>query len=96
MVNKMVYVILDRDGNYIAPGNFINTRQTEQGWYFFKFTGDSTGFVFYTSKKTAEFELNALRGLGYDFVLEYVDFNLIPKGKRIKNNCLYKKKDNTY
>lgn len=86
MGNTMVYVIRDREGNYIAPGNFINPCQTEQGWHYFKFSGRYvTGFIYYTVKETAEFALNALRGLGYDFLLEYVDYNLIPKGNIIKD-----------
>lgn len=68
---KKHYVIKDREGNYIAPGNFITPTTTEQGWHYLKFRErDCTGFVFYSRKDTAEKEIGYLKDLGHDFYLE--------------------------
>lgn len=69
----MNYAIKDDEGNYIAP------RKN----YFVKYSGDTTGFVFYNSIKKATEEKDMLNSMGYDFYVEPVDIFRIPKGKRI-------------
>jgi len=74
---KSVYVIKDKDGNYISP------RRTKNDWFFVAYTGDVTGFTFYSNIDTAQEEVKILNNLGNDFYLEQVDFKSIPKGRRV-------------
>ena len=68
-----------------AEGNYISARETELGWFYLTYTGDCTGFTYYTSKKTAEHELDMLNSLGNNLCLKYIDTAAIPQGKRIEN-----------
>jgi hypothetical protein len=77
---KMIYVIRDQNGNFISP------KQLKRGWYYTTYTGDCTGFTYYSNRDTAEFEVNELNKLNNNqFSLEYIDFKSIPSGKRINN-----------
>lgn len=77
MNHQNVYVIRDRGGNYISP------RHTKRGWFFVTYTGDTTGFTFYSNIEAAQGEVKILNNLGNDFYLEQVDFKSIPKGRRV-------------
>jgi hypothetical protein len=86
-----VYVIRDREGNYISP------KQTKKGWYFLIYSGRTTGFTFYNEngKLTVKQELKALNDLGNNFYLDSVEFDSIPKGELIVKNT-YKRKRNLF
>ncbi len=74
---QSVYVIVDGEGNYISP------READDDWHYIKYSGDTTGFVFYDNIKTAEKEKDILNNQGAKFFIEQVVFNTIPKGLRI-------------
>ncbi len=86
MRNNMVYIIKDKEGSYITPGNFISPTRTEQGWHYQKIASkNTTGFTFYSNKNTAEKELKYLKKLGYEFYMEYISLKLL---KECENNVL--------
>lgn len=69
-MDKLVWVIRDEGGNFIT---FF------QGNYFM-FSGICPGFTFYDNEETAKQEW---KQLNKDFLLDYMKFCDIPKGKRL-------------
>ncbi len=95
--NEMVYVIKDEDGNFVSDGAFT---LTIEGWLYFSFTGDTTGFIWYSEGKgaiTAEEELKKLQdinkkyGFNKKFYIEYINFQEIKQGEGIIKNIFHER-----
>lgn len=68
MLNDHVWVIRNQDGLFVNPK------------YRSFYTGMTTGFTFYESKKSLRDDFSKL-GKGY--YLEYISFKKIPDGERV-------------
>jgi len=77
MKNQLVYVLMNGDGEYIAPINHGGR------WIYISYSGKTTGFKFYSNIETAKDRLSKLNEQGNRFYLKCVDMECIPMGKRI-------------
>lgn len=81
-----VYVIKDQDGGYASDRAFT---LTDDGWIYSYYTGDDTGFTFYTERSAAEKDLARLNEIvkkynfNKQFYIEYIDFSTIKQGNKI-------------
>lgn len=74
-MQKKLYIIRDKQGDYINP------IQGNNSWGYRKYTGLTTGFTWYSDKSTVLQEMIILNDLGNDFVLEAIDcIKSIPSG----------------
>jgi len=78
MQNKQVWVIKNQ------AGNFVNIRETSQGYYHTLYSGipvDGKGsFKYYANEDTVK---KYLEMLGQEFHHEYINIDDIPNGARI-------------
>lgn len=73
--NQKIYVIRDREGNFIAP------IEIKKGYYYSIYTGIASGFIYYNKKQTAEEKLKLLnKQFKYNFILDYINLRDIPNG----------------
>lgn len=83
-MGKMVYVIVNQNGDYVSDRVFT---LTNEGWLYSVFTGIETGFSYFTNLLTAreylaKFQtINKEYGFKQEFSIEYVNFKTIIKGK---------------
>lgn len=63
-----------------ADGYYVNVRGTKKGYFYTLYTGLTSGFTFYTSKKKMEDDLGLL---GEGFYYQYINLNNIGDGERI-------------
>lgn len=78
MQKVMIYVIRDKEGNFIVP------KELKNGYCYLKYTGICTGFTYYSKIDTLIEKLNALNDMGNNFYYEKIDYNSIPLGVRLK------------
>lgn len=77
MNKKGFWMIKDSEGNFVTTNRCFTL--TDEGWLYHSYTGQTTGFIFYSNKDTAEKELRQLQKLndkyrfGREFYLEYIE-----------------------
>lgn len=75
-LKNMVYVIVDKRGNYISP------KQIDDDCFYVAYTGIATGFAFYASERIAQKKLDYLK-LGNKFKVKCMEYKSIPMGARL-------------
>jgi hypothetical protein len=98
MGKKIGYVIKDDDGNYVS-GNRTFTL-TDDGWLYTYYTGDTTGFTYWSRESSINKALIDLQNINKkynfnrNFHIEYIDLKTVKKGESKTIDAFKDKNDN--